>query len=118
MTDDLWVQRRIIDLKIGFIFLTRLPLSHQTPIAKGELSQALWTAPVVGVAVGLLGAGAYGLAHVLHLPPLPAAALAVAAGYARHSREQDIDVIGGIAFIENLGAPLDAVHRQRSGELI
>src|SRR5258708_18397454 len=79
MTDDLWVQRRINDLKIGFIFLTRLPFTHQTPIAKGELSQALWTAPVVGAAVGLLGAGVYGLAQLLHLPPLPAAALAVAA---------------------------------------
>src|SRR4051812_30765296 len=79
MTDDLWVQRRVNDLKIGFIFLTRLPLAHQTPIAKGELSQALWTAPVVGAAVGLIGAAVYALAHRLHLPPLPAAALAVAA---------------------------------------
>src|SRR3954470_16025626 len=79
MTDDLWVQRRVNDLKIGFIFLTRLPFPHQTPIAKGEVSQALWTAPVVGVAVGLLGAGVYWLAQALHLPPLPAAALAVAA---------------------------------------
>jgi adenosylcobinamide-GDP ribazoletransferase len=78
MTDDLWVQRRINDLKIGFIFLTRLPLAQQSPIAKGELSQALWTAPVVGAAVGLLGAGVYGLAQALHLPPLPAAVLAVA----------------------------------------
>jgi len=79
MTDDLWVQRRINDLKIGFIFLTRLPLAHQTPIAKGELSHALWAAPAVGAAVGLLGAGVYGLAQALHLPPLPAAVLAVAA---------------------------------------
>jgi adenosylcobinamide-GDP ribazoletransferase len=79
MTDDLWVQRRINDLKIGFIFLTRLPLTHQTPIANGELSQALWTAPVVGIAVGLVGAGVYALAQALHLPPLPAAVLAVAA---------------------------------------
>jgi adenosylcobinamide-GDP ribazoletransferase len=78
MTDDLWVQRRVNDLKIGFIFLTRLPLTLQTQIAKGELSQALWTAPIVGVAVGLLGAAVYGLAQALHLPPLPAAALAVA----------------------------------------
>jgi adenosylcobinamide-GDP ribazoletransferase len=79
MTDDLWVQRRANDLKIGFIFLTRLPLTYQTPIAKGDLSQALWTAPVVGAAVGLLGAAVYGLAQLLHLPPLPAAVLAVAA---------------------------------------
>jgi adenosylcobinamide-GDP ribazoletransferase len=79
MTDDLWVQRRINDLKIGFIFLTRLPLAHRTPIANGELSQALWTAPVVGIAVGLVGAGVYTLAQALHLPPLPAAVFAVAA---------------------------------------
>ncbi len=79
MTDDLWLQRRVNDLKIGFIFLTRLPLRHQQPIAKGELSSALWTAPVVGVVVGLAGACVYGLAHILHIPPLPAAALAVAA---------------------------------------
>ncbi len=79
MTDDLWVQRRVNDLKIGFIFLTRLPLPHQQPIAKGDLSQALWTAPIVGAGLGLLGAGVYGLAQSLHLPPLPAAALAVAA---------------------------------------
>jgi adenosylcobinamide-GDP ribazoletransferase len=79
MTDDLWVQRRVNDLKIGFIFLTRLPLTYQTPIANGELSQALWTAPIVGAAIGLLGAGVYGFAQLLHLPPWPAAALAVAA---------------------------------------
>ena len=79
MTDDLWVQRCVNDLKIGFIFLTRLPLKLQTPIVKGELSQALWTAPVVGAAVGLLGAAVYGLAQALYLPPLPAAVLAIAA---------------------------------------
>src|SRR5690348_17265076 len=79
MTDDLWVQRRVNDLKIGFIFLTRLPLVHQTPIAKGVLSQALWTAPIVGVVIGLVGAGVYWLVQALHLPPWPAAALAVAA---------------------------------------
>jgi adenosylcobinamide-GDP ribazoletransferase len=78
MTDDLWLQRRINDLKIGFIFLTRLPLHHRQPIARGELSNALWTAPIVGAAIGLSGAGVYALAHGLHIPPLPAAALAVA----------------------------------------
>jgi adenosylcobinamide-GDP ribazoletransferase len=79
MTDDLWVQRRVNDLKIGLIFLSRLPLAHQEPIEKGQLAQALWTAPIVGVGVGLVGAGVYGLAQALHVPPLPAAALAVAA---------------------------------------
>ena len=79
MTEDLWLQRRVNDLKIGFIFLTPLPLVLKRPIAKGELSQALWTAPVVGAAVGLIGASVYGVAQSLHLPPLPAAALAVTA---------------------------------------
>ncbi len=79
MTDHLWLQRRANDLKIGFIFLTRLPLIFERPIAKGELSQALWTAPVVGAVIGLIGASVYGVAQSLLLQPLPAAALAVAA---------------------------------------
>jgi hypothetical protein len=49
MTGDLWLRRRLIELKIGFIFLTRLPLVHNEPMAKGELARALWTAPLVGV---------------------------------------------------------------------
>jgi adenosylcobinamide-GDP ribazoletransferase len=79
MMDDLWVQRRVNELKIGFIFLTRLPLTLQQPAAPGELSRALWCAPIVGVAVGLVGAAVYGFAQTLNLPPLPAAVLAVAA---------------------------------------
>ena len=58
MPDDLWLQRRLIELKIGFIFLTRLPVVHNEPMAQGDLSRALWTAPVVGFAVALVGAAA------------------------------------------------------------
>ncbi len=79
MADDSWLGRRVTELKIGFIFLTRLPLGHLSPVAKGDLSRALWSAPVVGLAVGLAGAAVYALASALHLPPMPAAALAVAA---------------------------------------
>ncbi len=79
MINDLWLQRRLIELKIGFIFLTRLPLAHSEPMAKGELARALWTAPVVGVAVALAGAAVYAVATALHVPQLSAAALAVAA---------------------------------------
>jgi adenosylcobinamide-GDP ribazoletransferase len=79
MINDLWLQRRLIELKIGFIFLTRLPLTHNEPMAKGELARALWTAPVVGVAVALAGAAVYAVATALHVPQLSAAALAVAA---------------------------------------
>jgi adenosylcobinamide-GDP ribazoletransferase len=74
-----WIHQRLIELKISALFLTRLPLSHKAPIKRGELGRALWAAPVVGVAVGMLGAAAYWLAHVLHVPALPAATLAIAA---------------------------------------
>jgi adenosylcobinamide-GDP ribazoletransferase len=77
--DKLWVQRRVGDLRIGVVFLTRLPLPLRQPVAKGDLSAALWSAPLVGIGVGLIGAGVYALAHVLHVPALPAAVLAVAA---------------------------------------
>src|SRR5262245_33669434 len=79
MIDELWLRRRLIELKLGFIFLTRLPLIHNEPVAKGELAQALWTAPVVGVVVALAGAVVYAVATALHVPPLAAAALTVAA---------------------------------------
>ncbi|MEI8152835.1 MAG: adenosylcobinamide-GDP ribazoletransferase [Hyphomicrobiales bacterium] len=79
MADDLWFQRRINELTIGFVFLTRLPLPLHRPLADNDLSRALWSAPVVGAAVGLIGAIVYGLTQALHLPPLPAAALVIAA---------------------------------------
>ena len=79
MTDDLWVQRRVHELSVAFTFLTRLPVNHAAPIGKGELSAALWCAPLVGIAVGLMGAFVYWLAQALNVPTWPVAALAVAA---------------------------------------
>ena len=79
MTDDSWLGRCVSDLTIGFIFLTRLPLRHERPMEKGDVARALWAAPVVGAVVGLVAAAVYALALALHLPPLPAAALTVAA---------------------------------------
>jgi adenosylcobinamide-GDP ribazoletransferase len=78
MIDQLWLRQRLTDLKLGFVFLTRLPLTHDAPVAKGELSQALWTAPLVGIVVALAGAIVFSVALALHVPPLPAAVLTVA----------------------------------------
>jgi adenosylcobinamide-GDP ribazoletransferase len=75
------MQKRLTDLKTGFAFLTRLPLAQERPIAGGELATALWTAPIVGAIVGLIGSFAYWLAHSLHLPPLVSATLAVASTF-------------------------------------
>src|SRR5882724_5271103 len=78
MIDQLWLRQRLTDLKLGFMFLTRLPLAHDVPVAKGELAQALWTAPLVGIVVGLAGAITFSVALAFHVPLLPAAVLALA----------------------------------------
>jgi adenosylcobinamide-GDP ribazoletransferase len=79
MLDAYWIRQRVDELGAAFVFLTRLPLLHPGGLARGELAQALWSAPLVGVAVGLIGAVVYALAHGLHVPVLPAAALAITA---------------------------------------
>jgi adenosylcobinamide-GDP ribazoletransferase len=67
------------DLKIGILFSTRLPLVHAAPVGGAEIARASWALPVAGALVGLCGALVYWLAHKLGLPPLVAAALALAA---------------------------------------
>lgn len=66
------------DFKISLIFFTRLPVGHRTPIERTDLARASWAAPLVGAIVGLLGACAYWLSYRIGLPPLAAAALALA----------------------------------------
>src|SRR5262245_58836527 len=78
MIDQLQPQPRHTERKLAFMFLTRLPLAHDAPVAKGELAQALWAAPLVGVVVGLAGAITFSVALAFHVPLLPAAVLAVA----------------------------------------
>ena len=66
------------DLAINLAFYTRLPLPCR-PIEGSDLARASWAAPIAGAVVGLSGAAAYSLSWVARLPPMPAAALAVAA---------------------------------------
>src|SRR6266702_2409891 len=74
-----WVRQRTTELEVCVIFLTRMPLPMPMTIVKGDVSRALWAAPVVGSAVGAVGAAVYWLMHLLHVPDFPAAALAVVA---------------------------------------
>src|SRR4051794_28533071 len=74
-----WMRQRTAELGICVIFLTRMPLTSPAAITKGDVSRALWAAPLVGSAVGATGAAVYGLMHILHVPEFPAAALALAA---------------------------------------
>jgi adenosylcobinamide-GDP ribazoletransferase len=77
MTTDVSLGRLATDLKVALVFYTRLPLSHDGPIAGTDLAQASWAAPIAGAVVGALGAAAYGVAHAAGLGPLPAAGLAL-----------------------------------------
>jgi adenosylcobinamide-GDP ribazoletransferase len=74
-----WLEARVGELAAGVLFLTRLPLPRHAPPGGAALAPAVWTFPLAGVAVGVIGAVVYGLAHWLVLFPWPAAALAVAA---------------------------------------
>jgi adenosylcobinamide-GDP ribazoletransferase len=72
--------RLATDLAVSLMFCTRLPLAHAVPVAGGDIARASWAMPVAGALVGALGALVYWIAVRLGLPPLVAAALALAAG--------------------------------------
>jgi adenosylcobinamide-GDP ribazoletransferase len=80
MTDYIEIlQKLAIDLRIGVSLATRLPVGPHTALGDGDLARASWTLPVAGLLVGIVGSAAYWLATRLHLPPEPAAALALTA---------------------------------------
>jgi adenosylcobinamide-GDP ribazoletransferase len=67
------------ELRFAAGFLTRLPVVAATAeIPVGALAGASWAFPLVGAAIGLLGAIAYSLAATLGLPPPAAALISVA----------------------------------------
>jgi adenosylcobinamide-GDP ribazoletransferase len=73
-------RRFVTDVAVSLMFCTRLPLATSMPAAGGDVARASWALPVAGALVGALGGLAYWLAVRLGLPPLVAAALALAAG--------------------------------------
>jgi cobalamin 5'-phosphate synthase/cobalamin synthase len=82
MTPPAWLRRSGTDLAICVAFCTRLPLATSVPIEGGDVARASWALPVAGAFTGAVAAVVYWLAHRIALPPLPAAALALAAGMA------------------------------------
>jgi adenosylcobinamide-GDP ribazoletransferase len=74
-----WPEDRAEELKAVLIFCSRLPLVHAAPLAEGAIGKAAWAFPIAGLAIGVIGAAVYVLAHRLGLPPWPAAALSVTA---------------------------------------
>src|SRR5689334_7182201 len=67
------------ELRLATGFLTCLPVATPAASPAGALAEASWAFPVVGTAVGLIGAAAYALAAALGLPPLAASLVALAA---------------------------------------
>jgi len=66
------------DIRLGFVFFTRLPLPH-FEVRDRSLADAIWTAPLVGFVVAVLAWLVFAASHVLGLAEGPAAALAIAA---------------------------------------
>lgn len=67
------------DLMVAFMFLTRLPIRTSVPWQQDDLAASVLMFPVVGAAVGLIGALAYALASSLGLPPYLAATITLTA---------------------------------------
>lgn len=66
------------DLITCLKFSTRLPIAPATAIDGAELARALWALPLAGAIVGMCGTAVYCLAALTNVPPVPAAALAIA----------------------------------------
>jgi adenosylcobinamide-GDP ribazoletransferase len=65
------------DIALCLVFFTRLPLPR-FDFRDRKLADAIWAAPLAGLAVAVLGALAYAIAHRLGLAAGPAAALTLA----------------------------------------
>jgi len=77
--DEAWLKERGGELQASLTFLTRLRYGPAAPTGGAAIAQGAWAFPIAGLLVGAIGALVYWLAHRLGLPPLPCAALSVAA---------------------------------------
>lgn len=71
--------RLLAEAALALVWLTRLPVGRLLPASPPTLARAAWAFPLVGLAVGLVGAAVLGLASFAGLPGMVAALLAVGA---------------------------------------
>src|SRR5690606_9251357 len=71
------IMKRLDDIALCFVFFTRLPLPH-LDFGGRTLSQAIWAAPLAGLAVALAGSLVYAIAIFSGLSEGIAAALTLA----------------------------------------
>jgi adenosylcobinamide-GDP ribazoletransferase len=74
------LRQLVADVAAALIFSTQLPLPGAAAITGADIARASWALPVAGAIVGFIAAAVYWLARAAGLPPLPAAALTIAAG--------------------------------------
>jgi len=79
ITSDGWGSSLVTDVKVSVLFCTRLPIPHSTSIGSGDVARAGWALPIAGALVGGVGALTYGVTLAIGLPPMLAAATALAA---------------------------------------
>ncbi|WP_264811937.1 adenosylcobinamide-GDP ribazoletransferase, partial [Gluconacetobacter johannae] len=74
-----WIARRRADLLAGLGLLTRLPVGW---LARGagpvDMARSVWTWPLAGLGVGVVGGGVLAVLSLAGVPRLPAAGWAVA----------------------------------------
>ena len=75
---DAPLSRRLNELRMGFMILTRLPMGEIRGAVPG-MGASAWSWPFVGAAIGALAALAHALAVSAGVPPLLAACIAVLA---------------------------------------
>lgn len=73
------VRSLIADVLMAISLSTRISIGPATPVGEGDIARASWALPVAGILVGVAGGIVYWLATRTHLPPEPAAMLALAA---------------------------------------
>jgi adenosylcobinamide-GDP ribazoletransferase len=78
MTTGASIDALITDLRTGLAFLTRLPYVGAPAATGADVARASWVFPIVGIAIGLIGALVAWLADSLGLHPFISGTLAIA----------------------------------------
>ncbi len=107
-----------LDLRLGFAFLTRLPVAGAGDQPERKLAEAAWTFPVVGVVVGLASGVGLWVGLWLGFDPLASALLGVAASIAvTGALHEDglADVADGFGGGADKGAKLRIMRDSRIG---
>ena len=92
-------------------FFTRLPAPGSGESAPLDFNRIAWAAPVAGVIVGLIGAGALGLTRLFGLPPLLCAGLATSAMVAATGALPEDGLFGSRGRNSAAGRPASANSR-------